>query len=134
MENKTIVEQFPWAVVGAKAVIYERGSGGYRSIKPANITRVTNTRITLDGGRTFYLRKYADTLCELGVDVYRSATLIPTDDPRVEEARQVIQKQRIDNAAQTAADNFNKSRTVDNAQAAITALKAFIENNQEEEN
>ena len=132
METKTIAEQFPWAEAGASAFIYEQGSWGYRNLTATKIQSVTKARINLEGGRVFYIPKHATKLVERGRDYYRSPSLIPTDDPAVEETRLLLEKQKIDNAARAAAEQFNKSRTVDNAHKAVAALLDFIKANEEE--
>lgn len=132
METKTVAEQFPWAVAGAKAFIYEQGSWGYRNLTSATIKSVTKARINLEGGRSFYVPKHRTELKELGRDYYRSPSLIPTDDPAVEETRAAIAKQKVENAARTATEGFTRSRSVENAHKAVAALLDFIASNEEE--
>jgi len=134
MTEQTIGEQFPWAIVGAEAVIYEQGSWGYVTTTRAKITRVSTARITLEGGRTFYVPKYRNTLSEWGRDVYRSPELIAPGDPRVTEAVEAQRKQKIRSEAMSAVKKWlNSSSDVDTAQAAVTAIQAFIEAHKDEQ-
>jgi len=134
METQTITEQFPWAVAGAEAYVYNRNGWGVTELRKVQITKVTKSRVTTTGDRVFYVRKYGNTLTALGMEYHRSPDLIAVDDPRVAEAKAEALKQKIDNAARAAADDFNKSRTVDNAHKAVAALLDFIKANQEEAN
>jgi hypothetical protein len=134
VETKTIAEQFPWAEAGADAYVYEQGSWGYRSLTPAKIKSVTKARINLEGGRSFYVPKYATELKEVGRDRYRSPSLIPVDDPAVEETRVALAKQKVKNEANAAVAAYSRSNSVENAQAAVAALTAFIEASKEEAN
>jgi len=132
METKTIAEQFPWAVVGAEAYTYQASGWGVSELRKVTITKVTKSRITTGDTRTFYVRKYGTELTELGREYYRSPVLIAVDDPRVAEARVEARKRKIADDARSTTDAFNRSRTVENAQAAVAALTAFIEDNKEE--
>jgi len=132
LETKTISEQFPWAKPGAEAYIYNRNGWGVTELRKVQITKVTKSRVTTTGDRVFYVRKHGNTLTVLGLEHYRSPDLIAADDPRVAEAKAEALKQKIDNAARAAADDFHKSRTVDNAHKAVAALLDFIKANQEE--
>ena len=126
-EPHTLTAKFPWAVVGADVVIFERGSWGYNNTTPAKISRVTTTRITLEGGRIFYVPKWRDELKEWGRDVYRSPELIPVDDPRIAKAEETQRKEQIRAKARKAAQEYAAaSDSEEKARAAIEALQAFL--------
>lgn len=128
MTEQTIAAQFPWAVVGAEAVIFEQDHWGHTGITKAKISRVGKTRITLEGGRQFHVPKWRDELREWGRDVYRSPTLIPVDDPRIAEAAETHRKEQIRLKARDAADRYRQdSHSEEKARAAIAALQAFLE-------
>lgn len=131
-EHQTIAEQFPWATVGATAYIYNNNGWGYIECRKVTVTKVTKARITVTGDRVFYTRKCANELREYGIDWYRSAQLIPADDPLVAEARETIRKKNAENKARAGVDSFNKYRTVDNAHKAVAALLDYIEAHKEE--
>jgi hypothetical protein len=128
-EQETIAEQFPWAIAGVEAVIFETGSWGYTNVTKVKITKVSKTRITLEGGRAFYIPKWShkSELKEMGRDRYRSGTLIATDDPRIAAAEEVQRKEQIRLDARKAAEKYvGDSHSEEKARAAITALQAFL--------
>lgn len=127
-EKQTIAEQFPWATVGADVVIFEEGSWGYTNVTPAKIAKVSATRVTLEGGRVFYVPKYSQDLKELGRETYRSPDLLPLDDPRIAEVKETQRKEQIRLNARDAAKQYARdSHSEEKARAAIKALEAFLE-------
>lgn len=134
MSEQTITEQFPWATVGARAVIYETGSWGYVNLSQAKIAKVSKSRITLENGRVFYVPKHLKTLSELGRENYRSPELIAPDDPRIAAAEEAQRLQNLKNKAKDACKAWtNYSDDVSKAETAVKALQAFIEAHKEEQ-
>lgn len=129
-EKQTIVEQFPWAIEGSAAAIMEKARWDtYATVTEVKITRVSKTRITLEGGRQFYVGRYQrDALVEWGRESYRSGTLVPVDDPRIAQAKETQRKEQIRLDARKAAEQYAKdSHSEESARAAIEALQTFLQ-------
>jgi hypothetical protein len=131
MTDQTITEQFPWAVPGTDAYIYQPDSWGPGELRAVKIERATKSRVTVRQGssdytRQFYAPKYGRALIEHGADRYRSAELIAADDRRVPETLAAQKLRDAERGATAACNGFAKSRTVEAAQAAIEKLQAWV--------
>ena len=127
METKTITEQFPWAVEGAEAYIYQFSGWGVPECRKVTVEKVTKARITVTGGRVFYTRKYGTNLRELGKDWYHSPELIAADDPRVESAKVALRQANSRVRVLKNMEEFKIYQTVDGAKKTVEALLDFIE-------
>lgn len=117
-----------WIKPGGRAVVFYAGSSAWKtpgSVKWVQIQRLTQTQIVLVGGRRF--RK--EDLREVGVDFYRSGSLIPPDDPRIAEAAEQTRLNKSRTDALTAVDEWRKGAggPAEKARAAAVALLLYAD-------
>jgi hypothetical protein len=120
-----------WVVPGAKGAIVNHGGWHSRIVLPeVTVTKVGKRDITVEfeGHAGSVERKFRlSDLHEQGKDRYYGDLLVPADDPALERIHDEVAARQREVAAREAVDTFGRSRTKENALAAIEALRAFAE-------